>query len=107
MEPAPGFFSTWRQGESNASDVFYSAGRDAAGGGTEWSTPQNLTNDAVFDKAPDFVITLSGTALAAYQKMDFEIEDDPDLYFQPIEIDSTLLNWNRWHPPIIKYLPRA
>ncbi len=90
---AAGILVTWRQGQGNNSDIYYSLGRARAGGAYEWSAPINLTLDSAYDDSPTVVVTNSGRVLLVSQKYDDTLQDDADLYARLVEIGSAGLIW--------------
>ncbi|NCT62651.1 MAG: hypothetical protein GPJ03_06150, partial [Microcystis aeruginosa G13-01] len=93
-----GLIATWEQGGGNSSEIYYSVGRAKTGGGFEWSDPLTLTNDSVEDRNASLVVLQDGTVLTVGQKSNFDIEDDTDLYFELLKINSQNLQNNYSYP---------
>ncbi|CCI38865.1 putative Subtilisin [Microcystis aeruginosa PCC 9701] len=91
----PGLIVSWKQGEGNESEIYYSIGRQEELGNTyEWTTPTSLTNNTINDSNPSLVVTQEGEIVTVYQKYDSEIGDDKDLYYDSFLISSNNLYWS-------------
>ena len=86
----PGLVASWSEGSRNDTEIVYAAARPAADGGYEWANPVRMTHNAVRDAAPALALTGDGTPLVVYLTSDYDIQDDDDLYFQTIDVDSGL-----------------
>ncbi|AFY47683.1 CARDB domain-containing protein,putative collagen-binding protein,Calx-beta domain-containing protein,subtilase family protease [Nostoc sp. PCC 7524] len=83
-----GLIATWSSGEGNESEIYYAIGQATAGGGYQWTAPIQLTNNSLYDGAFDLEITDNGTPLFIWQRQDFSIEDDADLYYGGITVEN-------------------
>ncbi|MEE8452755.1 MAG: CARDB domain-containing protein [Thermoguttaceae bacterium] len=90
---SPGMIATWQVGAGNESEVFYAIGRAKTGEGFEWSEPLPLTDDSIFDDNPTLIVTNAGQPLIVYQKSDFDITDDTDLYFDLLALSEGDATW--------------
>ncbi|MCE5334113.1 MAG: tandem-95 repeat protein [Desulfobacteraceae bacterium] len=88
-----GLLAVWEQGTGNAAEIYFAVGRATAEGGYEWSAPVQLTNDNVRDSNPEVVVADSGQILITYLKANDEIQDDTDVYYNLLAIDSSNLTW--------------
>jgi SdrD B-like domain/Subtilase family/CARDB/FG-GAP-like repeat/Cadherin domain/RTX calcium-binding nonapeptide repeat (4 copies) len=89
----PGLIITWEEGVGNETEIYYAIGRGKTGGGYQWSDPIRLTNDAIADSAPSIAITGTGEALITYVKRNTEIQDDSDVYYSLVDVNSGELVW--------------
>jgi Subtilase family/SdrD B-like domain/CARDB/RTX calcium-binding nonapeptide repeat (4 copies) len=96
----PGLIATWEEGVGNESDIYYAVGRGKEGGGYQWSAPIRLTNDQVADSAPAISITGAGEAVITYVKRNTEIQDDLDVYYSLIDVNSGELLWTNDTPAL-------
>jgi subtilase family serine protease len=92
----PGLLVTWQNlgSEVNGSEIYYAVGRAKTEGGYQWSDPVALTNNAIADDNPSVIITDSGDPLVVYQRSDDSIDDDTDLYYDILNIQSNDLIWS-------------
>ncbi|MDH6084190.1 CARDB domain-containing protein, partial [Umezakia ovalisporum] len=92
----PGLFVSWqRQGQDlNNSEIYYSVGSLKTSGGYQWSEPINLTNNNIADSNPSVIITESGNPLVVYHKFDDTVQDDTDLYYDVLDIESNDIIWS-------------
>lgn len=87
----PGLIVVWNEGQGNSSEIWYSVGRAKVGGGYEWSDAVRVTNDTVADIGPEVAVTSTGNAVITYTKKNQDIQDDTDLYYSLVEINSGAL----------------
>ena len=81
-----GLIATWSAGEGNESEIFYAVGRMGEEGSYEWSQPNQVTNNGVYDGAYGIAITAEGTPIYVGQRENYAIEDDADLYAGEITV---------------------
>jgi len=90
---SPGIIVTWQQGSGNDAEIYYAVARSKEGGGYEWSSPVQLTDDDVLETSPEVIIGDTGVAMIVYLKRDASIQDDSDLYYNMIAIFESALTW--------------
>ncbi len=90
---SPGIIVTWQQGSGNESEIYYAVARSKQGGGYEWSSPVQLTDDDVLETSPEVIVGDTGVAMIVYLKRDASIQDDGDLYYNMIAIFESALTW--------------
>ncbi|MEF7616672.1 CARDB domain-containing protein [Aquincola sp. MAHUQ-54] len=76
-----GLLATWRQGEGNAAEVYYSVGARQPDGTWQWTAAAKLTDNAQFDGAYAIGIGADGKPVLMVQRKDAtNPNDDFDLY---------------------------
>jgi subtilase family serine protease len=92
----PGLLVTWQNlgSEINRSEIYYAVGRAKTEGGYQWSDPVALTNNAIADDNPSVIITDSGDPIVVYQRSDDSLDDDTDLYYDIVDIQSNEVIWS-------------
>lgn len=76
-----GLLATWRQGEGNAAEVYYSVGGLQADGSWQWTVAAKLTDNSQFDGAYAVGVDAAGKPVLLVQRKDASNpSDDLDLY---------------------------
>ena len=89
---AAGLVVVWDGGAGlNESEIFYSVGQWNQQGDMVWAEPIAVSDDDVTDRQPVLVVTDDGQIVVAYLKADESqgIDDDSDLYYNVVAVDSS------------------
>ncbi|WP_270934322.1 CARDB domain-containing protein [Falsiroseomonas oryzae] len=89
----PGLVAVWLAGEGNGSEVMIAVARLNGTGPVSWSAPVAVTGDATRDRAPDVVVDETGAVVLAFLKDDNDIQDDTDVYFARLVLNSDALGF--------------
>ena len=92
-QTSAGTVITWQQGRGNASEIWYAVARAKAGGGFEWSAPEQLTSDDTLDVAPEVIIGDTGLVMITHLKRDGDIQDDTDIYYDIFAMSESDFTW--------------
>jgi hypothetical protein len=86
----PGVVLTFQgNGGVNGTDILYSVGRWAQQGQWEWSLPASITEDDIADSEPRVVVDDDGEMIVVYLKENEQIQDDSDLYYNQVNVNSS------------------
>lgn len=84
-----GLLATWRQGEGNAAEVYYSVGGQQPDGSWQWTTAAKLTDNSRFDGAYSVGVDAAGKPVLLVQRKDASNpNDDLDLYGSEFSIQD-------------------
>ena len=79
----------WESGIGNQSNLVYAVGKpDAMGTGMIWSATETLGSATVGDFGASVVVLPDGSPFVVWLKRNQEIEDDPDLYYQSLDLSE-------------------